>query len=171
MSGTSTAYVALGSNLDDPRAQVERGFEALAALPDTALHARSRLFRTPPWGVTDQPDFINAAARIETRLSPRSLLAALLEIEMRAGRVRGVPNGPRILDLDLLLYGDLHLDEPGLVIPHPRLHERAFVLLPLADIAPELEVPSRGRVADLLKRVDASGCVPVTQVRADDWGP
>lgn len=161
MSGTSAACVALGSNLDDPRAQIERGFAALAALPDTVLRARSRLFRTPPWGIVEQPDFINAVARIETLLPPRDLLDALLDVEARAGRVRGIRNGPRVLDLDLLLYGDLQLDEPGLVIPHPRLCQRAFVLLPLADVAPDFEVPGRGRVADLLDRVDARACLPL----------
>lgn len=159
MAETVTACVALGSNLDDPRVQVERGFAALAALPHTTLRARSRLYRTPPWGMLEQPDFINAAARLETTLAPRELLDALLAVETRAGRVRGARNGPRILDLDLLLYGDRAINEPDLVIPHPRLHERAFVLLPLADVAPELEVPGQGRVADLLSRVDASDCM------------
>jgi 2-amino-4-hydroxy-6-hydroxymethyldihydropteridine diphosphokinase len=160
MSGSVTC-VALGSNLDNPRAQVERGFNALAVLPRTTLLARSRLYRTRPWGMAEQPDFVNAAAMLETALPPRALLDALLAIEVRAGRVRGVPNGPRTLDLDLLLYGDRVLRDPDLVIPHPRLHERAFVLLPLADLAPNLEVPGQGRVADLLARVDAAGCVPL----------
>lgn len=159
MAETVTACIALGSNLDDPCAQVRRGFEALAALPQSRLLARSRLYRTPPWGVTDQPDFINAAARLETSLPPHELLDALLMIEARTGRVRGVRNGPRVLDLDLLLYGDRQIDEPGLVVPHPHLHERAFVLLPLADIAPELEVPGRERVRDLLAGVDTNGCM------------
>lgn len=163
MRGPSGAYVALGSNLDDPEAQVERGFAALAALPHTVLIARSRLYRTPPWGVPDQPDFINAVARLETSIRPRELLDALLAIETRAGRVRGLRYGARILDLDLLLYGDCAICEPGLAIPHPRLHERAFVLLPLAEIAPDLEVPGYGRVTDLLKRVDVSGCVPLSR--------
>lgn len=161
MPETVAACVALGSNLDDPRAQVRRGFEALAALPQSRLLARSRLYRTPPWGITEQPDFINAAARLETSLPPRALLDALRAIETRAGRVRGVRNGPRILDLDLLLYGDRIVDDPDLVVPHPRLHERAFVLLPLADVAPGLDVPGYGRVRDLLARVDASGCVAI----------
>lgn len=161
MAETVTACVALGSNLDDPRLQVERGFAALAALPRTRLLARSRLYRTPPWGMLDQPDFINAAARLETSLSPRSLLDALLAIEARAGRVRGVRNGPRILDLDLLLYGDRIIDEPGFTVPHPRLHGRAFVLLPLADIAADAEVPGQGRVRDLAAQVDATGCLPI----------
>ncbi|MGH8183069.1 MAG: 2-amino-4-hydroxy-6-hydroxymethyldihydropteridine diphosphokinase [Rhodanobacteraceae bacterium] len=155
------ACVALGSNLDDPRRQVERGFDALAALPDTVLRARSRLYRTPPWGVLEQPDFVNAVAQIETGLAPRALLDALLAIEARAGRVRGQPNGPRVLDLDLLLYGNAELVEPGLAIPHPRLRERAFVLLPLADVAPDCEVPGQGRVRNLLACVDTTGCVPL----------
>ncbi len=161
MAETVTACVALGGNLDDPRTQVERGFAALAALPHTTLSARSRLYRTPPWGVVDQPDFINAAARLDTALAPRALLDALLAIEAAAGRVRGVRNGPRILDLDLLLYGDRIIVEPDFMVPHPRLHERAFVLLPLADIAPNAEVPGQGHVADLLKRVDTAGCLPI----------
>ena len=161
MAETVTACVALGSNLDDPRVQVERGFAALAALPRTALSARSRSYRTPPWGLVEQPDFINAAARLETTLTPRELLDALLAIEARAGRVRGARNGPRILDLDLLLYGERVIDEPDLVVPHPRLHERAFVLLPLADVAPELKVPGHGRVRDLVAQVDTTGCLPI----------
>lgn len=153
------AYVALGSNLSDPRAQVERGFAALAALPHSTLQARSHLYRTPPWGVSEQPDFINAAAWLTTALSARQLLQALLAIEARAGRVRGIRNGPRVLDLDLLAYGDITLREPDLVLPHPRLHERAFVLLPLADVAPEFAISGHGRVADLLAQVDTRGCV------------
>ena len=156
-----TAYVALGSNLDDPRTQVERAFDALACLPRTTLHARSRLYRTPPWGFAEQPDFINAVAQLETGLSPRELLDALLSIERQAGRVRGPANGPRMLDLDLLLHGTAVLDEAGLMIPHPRLHQRAFVLLPLAELAPELDIPGHGRVSDLLSRVDTQGCTPL----------
>ena len=161
MPETITTCIALGSNLDDPRAQVQRGFEALAVLPQGRLMARSRLYRTPPSGITEQPDFINAAARLETSLPPRELLDALLAIEMRAGRVRGVRNGPRVLDLDLLLYGNRQIDEPGLVVPHPRLHERAFVMLPLADVAPDLEVPGQGRVRDLVAHVGAAGCAVI----------
>ncbi|MGH8216589.1 MAG: 2-amino-4-hydroxy-6-hydroxymethyldihydropteridine diphosphokinase [Rhodanobacteraceae bacterium] len=161
MPESFAAYVALGSNLDDPEVQVERGFAALSAMRRTVLQERSRLYRTPPWGVVDQPDFINAVAALETSLAPRELLDALLAIEADAGRVRGVRYGPRTLDLDLLLYGDCELREPGLQIPHPRLHERAFVLLPLVDLAPDLEVPGQGRVADLLDRVDTTGCVAI----------
>jgi 2-amino-4-hydroxy-6-hydroxymethyldihydropteridine diphosphokinase len=123
------------------------------------LLARSRLYRTPPWGIPDQPDFINAAARLETTLTPRELLDALLAIEARAGRVRGARNGPRILDLDVLLYGNRVINEPDILVPHPRLHERAFVLRPLVDVAADFEVPGRGRVVELLQRVDATACV------------
>ncbi|HEU0276443.1 MAG TPA: 2-amino-4-hydroxy-6-hydroxymethyldihydropteridine diphosphokinase [Rhodanobacteraceae bacterium] len=155
------ACIALGSNLDGPRAHVEQAFAALAALPGTQVRARSRLYRTPPWGVVDQPDFVNAVAVLDTALEPRELLQALLAIEARAGRVRGIRNGPRVLDLDLLLYGGRTIHLPELEVPHPRLQDRAFVLVPLAEVAPDLEVPGRGRVADLLARVDARGCVPI----------
>jgi len=153
------AYVALGGNLDDPRAQVLRGFEALARLPETELVARSRLYRSTPWGVVEQPEFVNAAAELETTFTPRALLDALLAIERGAGRDRsGARWGPRVLDLDLVLYGQVSLHEPGLTLPHPHLHERAFVLLPLNDLAPDLEVPGHGRVRELLVRVDTAGC-------------
>ena len=153
------AYIALGSNLDDPRAQVLRGFDALERLPGTELIARSRLYRSAPWGVHDQPEFVNAAAELETDLEPRTLLDALLAIERAAGRLRtGTRWGPRVLDLDLLLHGDRVLHETGLALPHPHLHERAFVLLPLNDIAPMLDVPGRGPVRELLARVDAGTC-------------
>lgn len=156
------AYVAVGSNLDDPRAQVLRGFDALSRLPGSQLLARSRLYRSAPWGVTGQPEFVNAAAAVETNLAPRELLDALLGIERAAGRDRsGARWGPRVLDLDLLLHGKLECHEPGLVLPHPHLHERAFVLLPLNDLAPDLEVPGRGRVRELLAGVDAGGCEPL----------
>ncbi len=159
---TARAYVALGSNLDDPRSQVERGIEALSALPQTRLIARSRLYRSAPWGVVDQPEFVNAAAALDTALAPCELLDALLAIELAAGRSRdGARWGPRTLDLDLLLYGDMVLHEPGLELPHPHLHERVFVLLPLAEIAPDLEVPGHGRVADLLVTIDTAGCTPI----------
>jgi 2-amino-4-hydroxy-6-hydroxymethyldihydropteridine diphosphokinase len=155
-------FVALGSNLDDPRTQVLRGFEALSRLPQTTVLARSRLYRSAPWGVIDQPGFVNAAAELETALVPRGLLDGLLDLERAAGRDRsGQRWGPRILDLDLLLYGNVELDEPGLRLPHPHLHERAFVLLPLADLAPDLEVPGHGRVRELLGRVDVGSCMPM----------
>lgn len=153
------AYVGLGSNLADPRAQIERALHNLARVPQSRLLQRSRLYRSEPWGVPDQPEFVNAAAAIETGLSPRELMLAMLAIEREAGRDRsGARWGPRILDLDLLLYDGLTVAGPELRIPHPHLHERAFVLLPLAEIAPHLEVPGRGPISTLLAHLDTSGC-------------
>lgn len=149
----ATAFVALGANLDDPEAQVKRGFDELGRLPETRVVARSSLYRTAPVGYTDQPDFVNAVARIETDLEPRALLQALLDTERRRGRVRDIPQGPRTLDLDLLLYDALQMHEPGLTIPHPRMHERAFVLTPLVEIAPDCVIPGKGRAADWLARL------------------
>ena len=143
-----TAYIGLGANLNDPAAQVEYALAELDHLPATALVARSSLYASEPVGYVDQPDFVNAVARIETALAPRALLAALLDIEHRHGRERSFRNAPRTLDLDLLLYGDAHFHEEGLTLPHPRMIERAFVLLPLTEIAPELDIPGRGRAAD-----------------------
>jgi 2-amino-4-hydroxy-6-hydroxymethyldihydropteridine diphosphokinase len=146
-----TAFVALGSNLDEPRDQVARGILEIGALPETRLLKRSSLYRTAPVGYLDQPDFINAVAMVETALAPHALLDGLLAIERRHGRVREFLNAPRTLDLDVLLYGELVLHEHGLTLPHPRMHERAFVLLPLAEIAPDEVIPGKGRVADLLE--------------------
>lgn len=152
------AYIALGSNLGDSRQQVLDAMDALAKLPDTRLLQRSHLYRTPPWGVLTQPPFINAAAALDTSLSPHDLLDALLAIEHHAGRVRAERNGPRTLDLDLLHMDDVQLDDERLTLPHPRIAERAFVLLPLNDIAPDLRLPGQGRVADLLAAADTQGC-------------
>lgn len=154
-----TAFIALGSNLDDPPAQIRRALRALAALPGTRVVRRSSLYRNPPAGYLDQPEFVNAVARIETRLAPRELLDQLLAIEQRQGRVRDLPDGPRTLDLDILLYGGRSVRSRGLTIPHPRILERAFVLVPLAEIAPGAMVPGSGRIADLVKNVDASGMI------------
>jgi 2-amino-4-hydroxy-6-hydroxymethyldihydropteridine diphosphokinase len=147
------AAVALGSNLDGPEAQVERGFAELAALPRTTLLSRSRMHRTTPVGFVDQPDFVNACAVVETELAPRELLDALLEVEHRHGRVRDRPNGPRTLDLDIVLYGDRVIDEAGLRIPHPRAHERAFVLVPLVEAWPDAVIPGHGSARECLARV------------------
>jgi 2-amino-4-hydroxy-6-hydroxymethyldihydropteridine diphosphokinase len=147
------AAVALGSNLGDPGVQVARGFDEIAALPQTKLLARSALYRTAPVGYANQPDFVNACALVETELAPRALLDELLALEQRHGRVRDIPNGPRTLDLDIVLYGDRVIDEPGLEVPHPRAHERAFVLEPLLDVWPDAVIPGKGRVADLLQLV------------------
>ena len=147
------AAVALGSNLDEPEAQVRRGFGDLAALPGTQVIATSSLHRTAPVGYADQPDFVNACALLETSLAPRSLLDALLAIERAHGRVRDIPNGPRTLDLDIVLYGDRVIREPGLEVPHPRAHERAFVLRPLLEVWPDAVIPGRGEAAVLAARL------------------
>ena len=147
------AAVALGSNMEDPEKQVARGFDEIAALPETMLLARSRLYRTAPVGYVDQPDFINACALVDTRLAPRALLDELLALEKRHGRVREIPNGPRTLDLDIVLYGDQVIDEPGLKVPHPRAHERAFVLTPLVDVWPQAQIPGKGAARELLRKV------------------
>jgi 2-amino-4-hydroxy-6-hydroxymethyldihydropteridine diphosphokinase len=149
------AVVALGSNMEDPESQVRRGFADLASLPDTWVTARSALHRTAPVGYAAQPDFTNACALIETRLAPRALLDGLLAIERAHGRVRDIPNGPRTLDLDIILYGGTTVDEPGLKIPHPRAYERAFVLAPLVEVWPDAVIPGRGRAADLVARLDS----------------
>jgi 2-amino-4-hydroxy-6-hydroxymethyldihydropteridine diphosphokinase len=129
--------IALGSNIDDPETQVTRAFDEIAALPATRMLARSRLHRTQPVGYANQPDFVNAMALVETSLEPRALLDALLAIEQRHHRVRSIPNGPRTLDLDIILYGDRVIDEPGLKVPHPRAKERDFVMGPLREVWPD----------------------------------
>lgn len=160
------AYIALGANLRDPEAQVRAGFEALAMLPKSRLAAVSSLYRSAPVGYVEQPDFVNAVAKIETALEARELLDALLEIERRRGRVRDFPNAPRTLDLDIVLYDEDECDEDGLEIPHPRMYERAFVIVPLAEIAPDAVVPGRGRVRDLLAAVDRASLVKL-EARAE----
>ena len=150
-TASGKAYIGLGANLGDREAQVRRAFSALAELPGTSLLAASSLYRSAPVGVGAQPDFINAVAAIQTRLAPRALLEALLAAEWRFGRRREFPGAPRTLDLDLLLYGDRVIAEPGLVVPHPRMHERAFVLAPLAEIAPDVAIPGKGRAGTLLR--------------------
>ena len=153
------AFIALGSNLGDARAQVLSAFDALASLPGTQLLARSHLYLTPPWGVLDQPPFVNAVALVDTTLAPRELLNALLAIERAAGRVRdGERWGPRTLDLDILHMDAVAMADERLSLPHPRIHERAFVLLPLHDLAPVLDLPGQGRVMDLLAALDVAGC-------------
>lgn len=154
-----SAWIGLGGNLGDVAARLEAALLALARLPGTRLLRRSRLYRSPPWGIVEQPAFVNAVAELETTLRAPELLSALLEIERAAGRRRDRARrwGPRELDLDLLLYGAGQLDLPGLTVPHPGLHQRAFVLVPLAELAPELIVPGHGRVLDLLARVDSRG--------------
>lgn len=149
------AYVGLGSNLDDPTAQLRAALHDLAALDGVTIVGTSQFFRTPPWGMTDQPDFINAVAHVRTRLTPALLLAELLALERRAGRSRSAERwGPRRLDLDLLLYDGWVSDDPAVQVPHPRMTSRAFVMVPLAELAPDLVVPGHGRVDALLAALD-----------------
>ena len=147
-----SAFIGLGSNLGAPGAQLRGAIAALAELPQTRLVAASSLYRSAPLGNPDQPDFVNAVAQLATALAPQPLLAALLEIERRFGRERSFRNAPRTLDLDLLLYDARRIAEPGLEVPHPRLPRRAFVLAPLVEIAPDCEIPGKGRAAALLAR-------------------
>ena len=141
----TVAYVGLGSNLGDRAALIASAAQAIGA------RRVSTVIETEPWGLTDQPPYLNAAAEVETELDARGLLDELLEVERRLGRDRsGQRWGPRTIDLDLLLFGDLRIDEPGLVVPHPHLQERRFVLEPLAELEPELEVPGLGTVSALL---------------------
>jgi 2-amino-4-hydroxy-6-hydroxymethyldihydropteridine diphosphokinase len=152
------AYVGIGSNLLDPNAQVLRGFDALAALPETLLIARSRLYRTAPVGPQQQPHFINAVAGLLTQLSGPLLLAKLKKLEAKLGRTQPVERwGPRIIDFDLLALGAQRIDSETLTVPHREIAHRAFALLPLAELAPNLELPGVGRVATLLASVDSSG--------------
>ncbi len=144
------AYVALGSNLGNPVTAVEDAIDAMAALRGSLLKAMSSLYRTAPVGLKHQPDFINAVVALDTRLGPHELLDELFAVEARFGRERSVKNAPRTLDLDLLLHGDTVLNDSELTLPHPRMHERAFVLAPLAEIAPNLIVPGHGPIGDLL---------------------
>jgi 2-amino-4-hydroxy-6-hydroxymethyldihydropteridine diphosphokinase len=153
------AYVGLGSNLADPQHQVRKALAALDRLPATRLLAASALYVTAPIGPQDQPDYVNAVARLETRLPPLELLAALLGIEAAQGRRRdGTRWGPRTLDLDLLLHGDGELDLPGLRLPHPEIGHRAFVLIPLAEVAPMgLPIPGQGTLRQLLHSCPGGG--------------
>jgi 2-amino-4-hydroxy-6-hydroxymethyldihydropteridine diphosphokinase len=151
-------YVGLGANLGDPRAQLEAAIGAIGSRPGVRIQAISSAYESDPVGpVSDQPPFLNAVARVETTLAPDALLRVLLEIEDTLGRTRTVRFGPRTCDLDLLLFGDAVLDEPDLVLPHPRLAERRFVLEPLAELTPLLVLPDGRRVADLLAAVGDQG--------------
>lgn len=153
------AFIGLGANLGDPAGQIERALDAIANLPRTTLVMRSALYVSRPMGPADQPDYVNAAAQVDTGLSAPELLTELLAIERRQGRQRcaNQRNGPRTLDLDLLLYEDLVCDDPALTLPHPGAHERDFVLVPLAEIAPQLVIPGRGRISELLPGCNSHG--------------
>jgi 2-amino-4-hydroxy-6-hydroxymethyldihydropteridine diphosphokinase len=149
------AYVGLGANLDEPRRQVEGALSELGTLPRTRLLKASSLYRSAPLGYANQPDFVNAVAALETGLDAPGLLAGLQAIEARHGRSRSFANAPRTLDLDLLLFGDSTIDTPELKVPHPRMHERAFVLSPLLEIAPQATIPGRGAARTLLEACPA----------------
>lgn len=148
------AYVGIGSNLDDPRQQVLGAFEELDQLPLTRVARKSSLYRSAPVGYADQPDFINAVAALETGLPASELFAELKALEDRHGRKRSFANAPRTLDLDLLLYGEQEIASSDLVVPHPRMHERAFVLRPLLEIAPQLPFDLEGCTGQKIERID-----------------
>lgn len=160
MNPATIAFVGLGGNVGDAAATLREALAALDGLPETRVLRASPLYRTPAWGHVDQPDFINAVAKLETGLDPRALLDALLDVERQFGRDRQEDDtrwGPRTLDLDLLLFGEAVIDEPGLRVPHPHLHERAFALVPLAAIAPGATIPGHGTVRSALAAVVADG--------------
>ena len=151
------AWVGLGGNVGDAVATMRAAIEALGSFPRTRLLRASRLYRTPAWGLEAQPDFVNAVALLETSLGARDLLDRMLDIERAFGRERRERWGPRVLDLDLLLYGDDVIDEPGLHVPHPHLHERAFALLPLLDVTPEAAIPRHGLAREALSVLACEG--------------
>lgn len=145
------AYIALGSNLQQPAQQVTRAFEVIAQLPQTTMLKQSSLYKTAPVGYDNQPDFVNAVAKVETTLLPETIMQHLLAIEQQFGRERPFPNAPRILDLDLLLYDTVTMQTDLLTLPHPRMQSRGFVMLPLAEIAADLILPSGESVVELTK--------------------
>jgi 2-amino-4-hydroxy-6-hydroxymethyldihydropteridine diphosphokinase len=161
MTSWMPAYIGVGSNLGDSLARVRAAFDSLAQLGGCRLVTRSRLYRTRPFGPVQQGDFINAVAGMLTQLSAQELLTGIRGIEVAAGRVRSERWGPRTLDLDLLVFGDQRIDTAELVVPHPGIAERGFVLAPLADIAPALQVPGVGRVEELLRRLPEDGIAEV----------
>ncbi|ESY05331.1 MULTISPECIES: 2-amino-4-hydroxy-6-hydroxymethyldihydropteridine diphosphokinase [unclassified Mesorhizobium] len=165
-SSNNTVYLSLGGNLGDPSASMATALRLLDADENTRVIAVSSLYRTPPWGKLDQPDFLNAAAEISTSLAPRALLDLCLEAERKLKRVREERWGPRLIDIDILVFGDRTIHETGLEVPHPRMLERAFVLAPLAEIAPDLAVGGRS-VSARLSAVDTSGIERLASGR--DW--
>ncbi|WP_454830230.1 2-amino-4-hydroxy-6-hydroxymethyldihydropteridine diphosphokinase [Pseudoxanthomonas wuyuanensis] len=163
MTATVVAAIGLGANLGDAALTVQQAAQSLGLLPQTQLLRCSRLYRTPAWGMQAQPDFINAVALIDTGLDARALLDSLLATEREFGRDRSVEQrwGPRTLDLDLLLYGDAMIDEPGLQVPHPHLSQRAFALVPLLEIAPEAAIPGYGAARNAVSGLDLSNIQPL----------
>lgn len=151
-----TVYIALGTNLGDRKTNLRAAIEAMP--PDVKVVEKSHIYETPPWGYEDQPAFLNMVVKAETSLEPESLLKYLKQIEAELGREKSVRWGPRLIDLDILFYDDLVIESPPLVIPHPRLHERAFVLVPLADIAPDLvHLVFHRKIGDLMAEIDTQG--------------
>ncbi len=159
------AWLGLGGNIGDPRAAMAAALRRLDAHPEVAVSAVSGLYRTPPWGRTDQPDFLNAVAALDTTLAARALLDLCLATERELKRVRAERWGPRVIDMDILAFGDERIEEPGLAVPHPRMAERAFVMLPLAEIAPDLIVAGRP-AADIAASLDISG---IERMAGPDW--
>lgn len=151
------AFIALGSNLKNPHAQVEQALQTIASTENIKLIKASSLYKTAPVGYDNQPDFINAVAEIETTLSPLELLHVLFDIENQHGRERPFPNAPRVLDLDVLLYENIVINTPELTLPHPRMHTRGFVMLPLAEIAPKINIGQYGHADDLAAKCDNQG--------------
>ncbi len=163
MTATCQACIGLGANLGDAADTLRQAVAALAGREGIVVRAVSPFYRTPAWGREDQPDFINAVALVETSLPPRALLDLLLAVEAGFGRrrVEGERWGPRTLDLDLLLYGDAVIDEPGLRVPHPHLHERAFALVPLLDVLPDARIPAYGAARDAVSVLEMSNIQPL----------
>ena len=164
---TAHAYLGLGGNLGPVAATIAEALRLLGETPGIRVVRRSGLYRTPPWGDTDQPAFVNGAALVETDLPPAALLERCLEVETALGRVRAQRWGPRTIDIDVLAYNDIVRDDTRLTLPHPRITERAFVLVPLAEIAPDLVIAGNS-VARLLAQADATGIVPVASAAEED---
>lgn len=153
----STVYVGLGSNLEQPILQIKRALQELDEIPEAELICVSSFYQTAPVGILDQPPFINVVAEMTTTLAPQALLAHFMAIEAAHARARLKKNGPRTLDLDILIFNEWRINEVSLVIPHPRMHERAFVLIPLLEIAPDVYIPGKGFAKDWLDKLDLSG--------------
>ena len=156
-----TAFIALGSNLQNPEHQVQQALEAIKSHEEIQFIRASSLYKTAPVGYNNQDDFINAVAEIKTDLAPIELLRNLLSIENTFGRERPFPNAPRVLDLDLLLYDDIAMDSAELTLPHPRMHERGFVMIPLAEIAPKLTIGNHGHADELAAKCDNQGVIKI----------
>lgn len=155
-----SSYLSLGSNLGNREVYLRKAVEALSALPQTCLRAVSSIYETPPWGLIEQPAFLNLCVEISTDLTPHMLLMSCLDIEKKAGRERDIRWGPRVLDIDILIYDNLELNEHGLTLPHPSMLERAFVLKPLVEIAPDLHLEGKS-ILDAMAKLDDSGIINI----------